>query len=331
MIRPGKLSGRRQSEVKPEGHEAVWAVVLAGGEGLRLRRLARRVCGDERPKQFCPLFGSRTLVRETLDRVGRLIPPERTVVVGMQSHARYQAGEFGGQPGSAGPYVLNQPDNRGTGAAVLLAALWIEAREPQATVVFFPSDHFIGEEQVFVTHVSEMVDLVKRQPEWTVLLGVPASGPETEYGWIEPGQRVGWTGPSAVYGIRRFQEKPSKEVAEALFAGGCLWNTFVFAARLSAVLAAGRECVPSLYERLVRVSAFWGSEHERWALHHAYSLAPTVNFSEAILEACSLPLAVLEARGLTWCDLGSPERVVKTLVGVGVSAPWLAASTSGVA
>jgi hypothetical protein len=28
--------------------------------------------------------------------------------------------------------------------------------------------------------------------------------------------------------------------------------------------------------------------------------------------------------GLTWCDLGSPERVVTMLTRLGVSAPWLA-------
>jgi mannose-1-phosphate guanylyltransferase len=147
MARQSEPNDRGEREAKRREDGSLWAVVLAGGEGVRLRPLVRRVCGDERPKQSCPLLGSRTLLRETLDRVVRLIPPERTVVVGMQSHARYQADEFGEQPS---PYVLNQPDDRGTGAAVLLAALWIEARAPQATVVFFASDHFIAEEGVFM-------------------------------------------------------------------------------------------------------------------------------------------------------------------------------------
>ena len=47
----------------------LWGVVLAGGEGVRLRALARQICGDERPKQYLPLFGDRTLLRETLDRI----------------------------------------------------------------------------------------------------------------------------------------------------------------------------------------------------------------------------------------------------------------------
>jgi hypothetical protein len=39
-------------------------------------------------------------------------------------------------------------------------------------------------------------------------------------------------------------------------------------------------------------------------------------------------LAMSELTGLTWCDLGSPERVVKTLTRLSVSAPWLATSTA---
>ena len=287
MVQAGELSGRRQDEIKSAGREGLWAVVLAGEEG--------------------PPLGSRTRLGEARDRVGRLIPPERTLVVGRQGHARDQPGQDGEE---RGPHVLDPPDDRGTGAAVLLAALWIEAREPRATVVFLPSDHVIGETGVFMARVAETADFVERRPEWMVLLGVPPRESEMEHAWIEPGQRLGWTGPSPVYSIRRFHDEPSKEGAEALFASGCFWNTLVCAARPGVVLAASRECVPSLYENLIRLPALWASEHERWALHHAYALAPNVTFSQAILEGCSLPLAVLKASGLT-CDMGSRERVVR--------------------
>jgi len=323
MVLSGEVRSRRQRHETSQGAGSLWAVVLAGGEGVRLRPLVRRAFGDERPKQFCPLLGPRTLLRQTLDRVGRLIPPDRTVVVGLESHERYLAREFG-EPG--GPHVLKQPESRGTAAAVLFAAQWIAARDPRATVVFFPSDHFIQEEGVFMEQVSDAARFVKRHPKWIVLLGVRPGEPETEYGWIEPGARVAWTGQGPLYRVRQFLEKPSREVAQRLFVQGCLWNTLVFVAEVGALLAAGRECVPSLSERFARLSAFWGSEHERWAVRQAYALAPTVNFSRAILEACAQPLAVLKVPGLTWCDLGSPDRVLKTLAGCRIEMPWVAAS-----
>ena len=57
------------------------AIVLAGGEGTRLRALTRRITGAEAPKQFCPLIGSKSLLEQTYDRVSSLIPPDRTVTV----------------------------------------------------------------------------------------------------------------------------------------------------------------------------------------------------------------------------------------------------------
>jgi len=318
-----RSGGEQATELSRSG--SLWAVVLAGGEGVRLRPLVRHLYGDERPKQFSPLLGTRTLLRQTLDRVGLLMPPERTLVVALQAHARYLDREFGERPR---PHILSQPEDRGTAAAILLAARWIETRDPSATMVCFPSDHLVLEEAAFMAHVAKVTAFVEREPQWIVLLGAPPSQPETEYGWIEPGPRAGGTVQRPIYRIRRFREKPSKEVAEALLAGGGLWNTFVLGARAAVLLAAGQECAPALYGRLARLQAFTGSEHERWALRQAYALAPTVNFSRSILEACPHPLAVSPLPGITWCDLGSPERVVNVLTRLGLSTPALATYTA---
>ena len=32
----------------------LWGVVLSGGGGARLKSLAQRICGDDRPKQYVP-------------------------------------------------------------------------------------------------------------------------------------------------------------------------------------------------------------------------------------------------------------------------------------
>jgi mannose-1-phosphate guanylyltransferase len=45
-----------------------WAVVLAGGEGIRLRCVTRAVAGDDRPKQYVPLIGADSLLRQTMAR-----------------------------------------------------------------------------------------------------------------------------------------------------------------------------------------------------------------------------------------------------------------------
>lgn len=301
---------------------SLWAMVLAGGEGIRLRPLVRQVCGDERPKQYVPLLESRSLLQQTIDRLPPLIPPERTVLVTMRSHMAYLAGALGDL---RHPRVLAQPQDRGTAAAILLGAHWVLARDPGATVVVLPSDHLIVEEALFIGHVAAVARFVQQNPEWMVLLGAQPTEPETEYGWIEAGPRVGWTTDGPLYRVFRFWEKPSREVASTLFVNGCLWNTFVLVAGAQNLIAAGGECVPELNDRLARLSAFFGTEHEAWAMSQAYLLAARANFSRSVLEHCPGALAVSKLPAVTWCDLGSPARVVKTLTGLGISPPWLSA------
>ena len=300
---------------------SLWAIVLAGGEGVRLRSLTRRLYGDDRPKQYAALVGARSLLRQTLDRIGALIPPERTVVVTLASHAPYVEAEL---RGADRPHVLAQPCDRGTAAGVLLPAHWIRSRDADATVVVFPSDHFVLEESAFMCHVADIARAARHRPEEMILLGARPTEPEAEYGWIVPGETVGRTARGPLSRIRRFREKPSAAEAALLFQGGCLWNMFVFAAHVSALVEAGRACVPLLHDRLVQLGLFLGTQQEPWALRQAYTLAPTANFSRSVLEAGSVPLVVSKVSALTWCDLGTPMRVARTLRSLGIPAAWLA-------
>ena len=307
------------SDLTIEEKGRLWAIVLAGGEGMRLRPLTRRLYGDDRPKQYAALVGARSLLRQTLDRVGLLIPPERTVVVTLASHAPYVEAELRGAPR---PHVLAQPYDRGTAAGVLLPAHWIN--DADATAVVFPSDHFVLEESAFMCHVADVARAARHRPEPMIVLGARADGPDCEYGWIEPGETLAWTARGPLRAVRRFREKPSQEEADELFEGGCLWNMFVFAARVSALIDAGRQCVPLLHDRLTRMDLFLGAQHEPWAIRQAYLLSPTANFSRSVLEFGALPLAVSYVPALTWCDLGTPERVAGTLRRLGITPDWLA-------
>jgi mannose-1-phosphate guanylyltransferase len=304
-----------------------WAIVLAGGEGVRLRALTRQLYGEERPKQYAVLTGSKSLLRQTLERVALLIPPRRIVVVTQASHARYLAPELAGLPEVQ---VLPQPSDRGTAAGVLMPAHWIQARDPRAIVAVFPADHFILEEAVFMGHVAAVAGYVRAHPDWLVLLGAPPTEPDPDYGWIEVGAPVGWAGQGPVHRIRGFREKPTEESARRLFALGCLWNTFVFAASVATLVDAGRECIPLLHDRLIHLPEFAGTQYESWALRRAYSFAPAANFSRAVLESSAISLAVSQIPMVTWSDIGTPERVARSLCALGAPPPaWLATLRAG--
>jgi mannose-1-phosphate guanylyltransferase len=304
-----------------------WAVVLAGGDGVRLRPLVRQLFGHERPKQYVPLLGPDSLLRQTLKRVGRVVPPERTVVVTRAEHAPYVAREL---PDGSAPHVLLQPEDRGTGTAVLFAAHRIRDWDPGATLAFFPSDHFILEEEPFLAHVSKVAAFVARHPERLVLLGARPTAPEPEYGWVKPGTPVGETTDGPVCRVQSFLEKPERENAERCLATGWIWNTFAFVTSVPTLLDAGREFLPAVDARLQLIGAFAGSRHEGWAIRQAYALIQPSDFSRAVLERKSSCLAVSTLPRLTWSDLGTPRRVVDVARSLLVRPPWLTAGRTTV-
>lgn len=301
------------------GGGPLWAIVLAGGEGVRLRALTRRICGDQRPKQYVPVFDGRSLLDQTLDRVGRLVPRTRTVVVTLRSHSRY----FSGQLAPVGsPHVLVQPDDRGTGAGVLFPAEWIAWRDPGATVAVFPSDHFVLEEAVFMDHVARVAAWVDDHPDRLVLLGARPTEPEVEYGWIEPGRPLDPESPARVWDIRRFWEKPSEDQARICLEAGCLWNTFILVGKARTLVRAGHEALPEVADRLASIGPFRGTEDEGWAVQQAYALMPRANFSRSVLEPAPAFLAVSRLPGVAWSDLGSPRRVLSVVRKLGMTPPW---------
>jgi mannose-1-phosphate guanylyltransferase len=142
----------RGERVESGEQGSLWAVVLAGGEGTRPRPLVRHLCGDERPKQFSPLVGARTLLGQTLDRVGRLIPPERTVIVTLQAHARYLERELVGA--IPRPHLLRQPESRGTAVGILLAAQWVGAGSGRDARVLSVGSSRVGRGRLHVPSAS---------------------------------------------------------------------------------------------------------------------------------------------------------------------------------
>ena len=169
-------------------YDHLWSIILAGGEGNRLRTLVQHWLGYHKPKQYCTFVGTRSMLQHTLDRADQISSPHHKVTVIARSHCSIAWPQLRGRQGK----VIFQPANRGTAAAVFLALAHIRASDPRATVILHPSDHFIYPESRFVEVVKTGVQGVHRLNPCLFLLGVPAERIEPEYGWIHPGRHLGW-------------------------------------------------------------------------------------------------------------------------------------------
>jgi mannose-1-phosphate guanylyltransferase len=292
-----------------------WAVILAGGDGTRLQSMTRAITGDNRPKQFVSVIGGSTLLNQTRQRVALSIEPDQTLVVVTRKHRRFYEPLANEIPRGL---LLEQPLNKGTAPAILYALLHVANRSPKAVVALFPSDHFLSDDEEFMSHIDVAIDAVEVQPESVMLLGITPMAPETEYGWIEPHSSILASAQKSITRVRRFWEKPSLNVATSLMERGCLWNSFVMVGRVDALLKMTRAAMPETYDAFDAVAPTFQTAAEREALSQLYSQIEDSNFSHQVLAVRPEDLMVMRVGDIGWSDLGEPNRVLSTLARIGV-------------
>jgi mannose-1-phosphate guanylyltransferase len=153
---------RRQKRDSSASH--LWAVLLAGGDGVRLRDLTRRIAGDSRPKQFCRIMGEQSLFRQTRTRLDPLFLSDRQIFVFSRAHERYYGHDLIDAGDSC---VIEQPVNRGTGIAIITALLHVLQSDPDAVVAFFPCDHFYTDDDSCRLTIQSAVECAEQNSEST--------------------------------------------------------------------------------------------------------------------------------------------------------------------
>ena len=280
-----------------------WAVLLAGGDGSRLRDLTVRIAGDDRPKQFCPIVGPRSLLSQTRARLDPLFASDRQAFVVCCAHERYYSEELADATDSL---VIAQPLNRGTAVGILVALVQVMQADPHAVVGLFPCDHYYPNDESFRSMVTSATAAAEQFPRSVVIVGAEAEYAETEYGWIEPGLALFEAQAMPLFRVNRFWEKPALPQARALLQSGCLWNTFVAIGSAATFLELLGAEVPDIVFSVTRALA----DND---LESTFARLPNVDFSHDILARQAKRLLVLRDSGSGWADLGSPDRVLGLL------------------
>jgi len=288
-------------------------IILSGGNGTRLRDFVFRRRADYLPKQYLNFIGKRSMLEHTFQRVEKLIPAQKLLVVIAKEHLQFDEVRHQIAPRPRKCIVI-QPENKDTGPGILLPLMHLYKRYPDAIVALFPSDHFILEEDLFMQHVDRAFRAVESDGSRIVLLGMEPNDPDPEYGYILYGGNPDLDGDRTV---EMFVEKPSTETAKKIIRRGALWNTLVLVVRCKILLQAIQRATPELYRSFEPIQHAIGTADEQRVIERVYQKLPPLNFSKRVLENLSYEdrqnFRVLPVRGVTWKDWGTSDRLSKTL------------------
>jgi mannose-1-phosphate guanylyltransferase len=273
-----------EGAVPADAHVAI----LAGGEGTRLWPLSR----SKRPKQLLPLGSDRSLIQQTVDRLRPLVAPERILIVTEASHAADLRAQLPELPDSS---IIVEPTRRGTAAALLLAALHVADRAPDATWASLHSDAYITDDDEFRRTLAAAL-AAAADGEHLVTTGIEPRFPATGYGYIQRGAPLREVQGFTLHEVVRFVEKPDLETAERYVASGeYLWNPGVFVWHNAALIDAFRRLQPAIHAALTAVPLT--------RIDEVYPSAPRETIDVGIMEPAT-NVATLPAR-FGWSDIGS--------------------------
>jgi mannose-1-phosphate guanylyltransferase len=282
-----------------------YCVIMAGGKGTRFWPLSR----SHRPKQLLKILSSKTLIRETADRVLALAGREQTFVVTVAEQLSQLRKELHMLPRIN---FIAEPEGKNTAPCIGLAAVEIAARDRQAIMVVLPADHWIANAVAFRRTLQHAIALAARSKN-LITIGIRPDYPETGYGYIMKGKRLEHNGGAPAFRVTTFKEKPSLNEAQKLIGRGSLWNSGIFIWHAATFLELLHRYEPKIFAGLKRIShaagnrtlALGGSKL-RSTIAREYKKMPSISIDHGVLEKAGAEGKVLTLEAdFGWSDIGS--------------------------
>lgn len=262
------------------------SLIMAGGSGTRFWPKSTK----ELPKQYLKLFGDRSLIQATVDRLLPLQPEKNIFICSGKSQWSLLNEQL--------PQITNlilEPMARNTAPCLMLSVKkLLEAGLPKNTVMaVFPADHQIPNAEAFRSTIAKAVDFAARE-DALVTLGIAPTSAHTGYGYIEASEKA----RDKVIPAKRFVEKPNLEKAqEFLQSGNFYWNGGIFIWSIASIVSAFEKFLNEDWQRLLNAK----TESDIEKVFQSLKSQP---IDTAIMEK-SKNVFIIGADGLGWSDVGS--------------------------
>ena len=270
-----------------------WAVIMAGGSGTRFWPESRKHCS----KQFLSLFGRKTLLEQTFDRIKKVIPPSRILVFTALDKATSTAKLLH----ISHSHVIGEPVGRNTAPCAAWAASLILKKDPSAVLGIFPADHFIKDKTTFAKILRVAYEQADEEG-MPVTLGIKPGQPHTGYGYLEIAGKKVTVRRTPVFFLKCFHEKPRLARARAYFRSRkFLWNAGIFIWRADCLLETTRRELPAVFKKVVKITAGGISAA---AVKKLFSKVPSISIDYGLMEKLSGGILTIPV-AIGWNDVGS--------------------------
>jgi mannose-1-phosphate guanylyltransferase / mannose-6-phosphate isomerase len=269
-----------------------YALILCGGSGTRLWPLSRTL----RPKQLLALNGEETLLQQTAKRLLAHVSAENLYTVTHEDHKFEVKGQLAEVAPNAIANVLAEPCARNTLPAIAWAVREIQAKDKNAIIGVFASDHAIDNETAFIG-AWETAEKTATD-DYLVLLGIKPDTPATGYGYIKPSKQIS-DGAMPVFEVEQFVEKPALEIAKQYVADGYLWNSGMFVFKANVFMQLFEQFQPEMAQQLKTMITKNFAE--------TYANFTNISMDYGLAEKAD-KIAVVPV-DMAWSDLGSWESI----------------------
>ena len=270
--------------------------IMAGGVGQRFWPRSR----ESNPKQLINIVGEKPLITQTAERNFNHVSPEQLYVITTKKQAKDISDALKTVPNQN---IIAEPYGKNTAPCIGLVCALLAAKNPGTVLAIVPADHWIPDLDIFSRTICDAAEIAN-QKNVIVTLGIKPRGPETGYGYILAGEEINFSGKTVFSKVNKFIEKPEKEKAEKLIAGGnSFWNAGMFVFKASEMLNAFQKFLPEFYKGLVKIRKAVGSENLDSVIEEVYAKAPKISIDYAIMEKAEN--VIVGHCDFKWDDVGS--------------------------
>jgi mannose-1-phosphate guanylyltransferase/mannose-6-phosphate isomerase len=269
---------------------------MCGGAGTRLWPASR----EGRPKQFLPLFGTRSTFQETICRVSDPKLFGRPIIV-TNSQYRFLVAEQLAAVGAEADIIL-EPMRRDSGPAIAAGAVVAVKRGGDPLIVALAADHVVTDPAAFAKVCG--LAAAAAAADRVVTFGVRPTRPATEYGYIRAGAAIG----TDIFAIEQFVEKPDAKTAERYVKEGYLWNSGNFMFRAGLLLDEYNRVEPDSVAAVTAAVEKAGADLGFVTLDTpSFSRATARSIDYAVMEHTKRAAVIPVSYG--WSDVGSWQAV----------------------